>query len=373
MEKSGLKTGTERPRVLFVLHLPPPVHGASLMGARIRDSIVLNREIDARYVNLSASAKLTEIGKGSLKKIAFIVRLIAKVRREIRSWKPDLLYLTPTSTLPGIIKDYLVVIAARRAGVRVVSHFHNKGVSKSKDRWLADLFYRRFFRGMEIILLSPRLYADIEKYVPLERVHFCANGISPIETETVPHQGFRFLFLSNLIPEKGVMVLLDACKILKENGERFVCEYVGAPSVKMSETAFRSAIAERELDDTVVYEGPAYGEMKDAALARADAFVFPTYYPYECFPLVLLEALSVGLPVISTDEGAIADIVQDNVNGCICNKRDPESVATAMKRMMDDPARAHEMGAAGKQLFFRQFTAEAFEKNLLSILTGILS
>ena len=65
-----------KPRILFVLHLPPPMHGAALVGSFIRESGLVNSTFDTRYVNLSASSTLEEVGRFSLKKFRPVFRLI---------------------------------------------------------------------------------------------------------------------------------------------------------------------------------------------------------------------------------------------------------------------------------------------------------
>ena len=343
-----------------------------MMGRQIQESAVVSASCQASFINLSASSTLREIGRRPWQKAAFVIRLLREVRRELRRCKPDLVYVTPTSTLPGFIKDYLVVRLVRKAGVRVVVHFHNKGVSSRQDRWLDDRLYRSFFKGTDVILLSRSLYPDVRKYVPENRLHICPNGIPDLPHVRVEHTGFRFLFLSNLIPTKGILVLLEACRVLKEKGRRFQCEFVGAGTVGMEADKFVEIIRSMGLEGMVVYSGPCYGEEKVKALARSDAFVFPTFYPYECFPLVLLEALSMELPVITTREGAIQDIVEDGVDGILCQQQDLSGLVRAMEYLLDHPDKAREMGSKGRERFLGQFTSRCFESNLLSILQKLI-
>lgn len=53
-----------KPRILFILHLPPPVHGAAMMGQYIHDSKVINERFDCHYINLTTAKTLQDIGKG---------------------------------------------------------------------------------------------------------------------------------------------------------------------------------------------------------------------------------------------------------------------------------------------------------------------
>ncbi len=176
----------------------------------------------------------------------------------------------------------------------------------------------------------------------------------------------NLLFLSNLIPSKGVYVLLDACKMLMDRGVAFQCNFVGGESKEMDRRAFEEAVKERGLEGHVLYHGPKYGEEKEHYWSMADVFVQPTYE--DCFPLTILEAMQHGLPVVSTDEGAVPDIVADGENGFVCRRKDAEGLAQALERLLLDEALRHRMGAEGYRRYKENFTLQCFEQRFTEIL-----
>ena len=192
----------------------------------------------------------------------------------------------------------------------------------------------------------------------------CPLSVDLIETEAP-----RLLFLSNLIPSKGVYVLLDACKVLRERGLQFVCDFVGGETKEIDRATFETAVKERGLESHVIYHGPQYGEDKHRFFMNADVFVFPTFYFNECFPLVLLEAMQWRLPLVSSDEGGIPDIVQDGVNGFVCPRQDVDSLANALEQLITNPTLRHQMGEAGYQRYKELYTLEAFEKRFVELLS----
>ena len=180
----------------------------------------------------------------------------------------------------------------------------------------------------------------------------------------------RLLFLSNLLESKGIYVLLEACRMLKEEGVAFHCDYVGGESKLISGEAFRSAIAERGLTDCVTYHGPQYGAAKDRFFREADIFVQPTFD--DCFPLTLVEAMQYRLPIVSTDVGAIPDIVTDGVNGFVCPQRDVDALAEALRKLIAEPQMRVAMGQRGYELYRERMTLEVFEMRFTGLLKGIV-
>lgn len=328
----------------------------------------MNGSFDAQYVNLSASESLEQVGRFTFGKVRSVFRLLKEVWRTLRAWTPDLVYMTPSSKTLGLLKDALVACLVRRRVRKVILHFHNKGVASHQARFLDDRLYRMLFRDASVIMLSELLYPDIRKYVPLERVAFCANGVYVPDLVRRIGAVPTILFLSNMIRSKGVSELIEACRILKARGVEFRCRLVGALSTDYPGDNLATEIRAKGLEELVTYEGPRYGEEKWKAFSEADLFAFPSYYPDECFPLVVLEAMGAGLPVITTDEGAIPEMVRDGEDGIICPKKDPSALADALGRLLADPGLRTRMGGSGRHRYQSLYTLESFERNIVEIL-----
>ena len=260
-------------------------------------------------------------------------------------------------------------------GGKILAHYHNKGVSAKQENWLYDKLYRRFFAGLKVILLSERLFPDVEKYVSRENVFICPNGIPEPghlrqHDESEQNETPRLLFLSNLMVDKGVLVLLDALRILREIGRQFVCDFVGGETKGFDAARFNREVEARGLDAVVSYHGKQYGEAKEAYWQNAAVFVFPSFN--ECFPLVLLEAMQHKVPVISTDEGGIPDIVEDGVTGRICLKGDAADLASKLDILISRPDLRRQYAEAGYEKYRSTFTVDIWEGRMAEILSLII-
>lgn len=360
-----------KPSILFLLHLPPPVHGAAVVGKYIEDSRLINDSFDARFINLSTSSSNKEIDKGGFRKITTFFRRASLLRKTIKSKQFDLVYVTLSTTGLGFLKDLVLVTILKKANLKIIYHFHNKGVRHQQDRWLMNKLYRYAFRHTQSILLSPLLYHDIEKYVSPQNVYYCPNGIPDPIIGDVPDKNkkgatCKLLFLSNMTVEKGVLVLLEACSILKERDLDFECHFVG-DWANISEKEFKVYVKKKELLNRVFAHFTRYGTEKTNLYLSADVFVFPTFK--ECFPLVLLEAMQFGLPVISTAEGGIPDIVIPGETGLLVEKNNPSELADAISLLIKNPDIRKNFGQEGRKRFQSKFTIEMFEKNITAILS----
>ncbi|MGZ3944948.1 MAG: glycosyltransferase family 4 protein [Mucilaginibacter sp.] len=360
-------------KVLFILHLPPPVHGASMMGQLINDSTMVNNSFEADYINLSISKNLNEIEKYGVPKFFRLLKLQGKVLRALLKKKYDLCYITLTVSGPSFYKDLLIVLLLKLFRRKIIYHFHNKGVEEASRLSINRMLYRLTFSNTKSILLSNHLFPDIKRYVNESDVYYCPNGIpvNPYKDAHQPEPGdsgvCRLLFFSNMMLQKGVFVLLDACKLLKYKGVNFECHFVGAWS-DISESEFKGEVEKNGLQNHVFAHGGKYGAEKGKFFFNSDVFIFPTYYHNETFGLVNLEAMQFSLPVISTTEGGISEVVSDGVTGFLVPQRNVTALARKIELLINDPVLRHKMGEAGRERYYNNFTIGKFEERLVNIL-----
>lgn len=366
----------KREKILFLLHLPPPVHGASNVGATIKDSYVVNDSYSCRFINLGTSINIYEIGTFKVLKIFRLFSVFVNTIFSLIFFRPALCYFTIGTSGFAFYKDTLLICLLKVFRVPIVYHFHNKGVERSKLPKVKRILNRFVYNNTYAIVLSKRLIHDIEGYFHSDSVFCCANGIPKQnkreQLDAAQHPNVcQILFLSNLIESKGVLVLLEACKLLANERIPFACNFVGGEG-DVSFTELKDRIHKLDLNDCINILGPRYGAEKGQIMMDSNLFVFPTFYYNECFPLVILEAMQAGLPVISTKEGAIPDIIIDGKTGFLVEQRNARCLADKIKELIKDERLRRDMGIAAKSRFEKNFTLEIFEKRLCEIFDNIL-
>mgnify|MGYP001368941208 FL=1 len=373
-----------KPKILFIMHMPPPVHGASTVGQFIHDSELVNSLFDCHYVNLAVATRLEDVGKGGWHKAKDIWKKLIEVRKAVKAVKPDLVYITPNSAGIPFYKDFITVMMLKMMGQKVVMHFHNKGVETRQDKWLDNWMYKRYFKDVKLILLADALYEDVKKYVKREDVFVCPNAIPAISnanqvnenSDHVPH----ILWLTNIMKTKGIMEYLSALKILKDKGVKFQADFVGGLTQEMSGDEFDSAISMLGLNGCCTYYGPKYGDDKYSFFSQADVFVLPSYT--EAFPVSILEAMQFALPVVASNVGGVSAEVEEGVSGFLLGGQQPImlntfrpdvcEIADKLQVLLTDTDLRHKMGEAGREKYEREFTLEVFEKRIVEILNHCL-
>ena len=374
--------------ILFLLHIPPPIHGSSVVGLIIKESLIINKEFNCSYINLLASKNVSESGIVSFNKILAFLGTFYEVFVSLIRKRPQLCYIAFSTTGAAFYKDLILVALLKVFRIKLIYHLHNKGVSRYQHKIFNHLCYSFAFRNSEVILLSNKLYSDIQSFVPFSKVHICPNGIkdefsisltlkrsidsnplSLIDRETQnSEKKVRILFLSNLLEKKGVFVLLEACALLMRKGVPFECVFIGGEG-NITVSQLNEKINQLGLKNQVNYQGKKFGAEKNTAYTETDIFVFPTFH--ETFGLVNLEAMQFSIPIISTIEGGIPDVIEDGTTGFLILPKDAQVLAEKIELLIKNPALRHQMGKAGREKYEKEFTQEIFENRLTKILTQI--
>ncbi len=359
-------------KILFVMQLPPPMHGSNFMNSLVASSKVLKNHFDTHVIKLQFAKSVDQLGRFSLTKVVRSVKYGFKIWQTAKMQKPDLTYLPLTPVGFGFYRDALYIFLLKRLNQKIVLHLHGTGIRKnSENSSVKNWLYKKVFDNTRVICLSRRLINDYS-HIYSGNSYIVPNGIAPTsvpfsyDRKEVPH----ILYLSNFVRAKGSLVLLKALNILKRDGYGFKARLIGAPfDLKIEDV--KKEVEVHGLTDRVEVTGPAYGKEKLNEFSNADIFVFPPY-ENEAFGLVNLEAMQCGLPVVGTNLGGIPDIVQDQKTGFIVEPRDAKALADKLKILIDNPDVRTKMGECGYARFINHYTIDHFEENLTNSLVKIL-
>ena len=180
---------------------------------------------------------------------------------------------------------------------------------------------------------------------------------------------FRLLAAGRLVEKKGYPVLLDALALLARQGHAVTCRIVGAGPLRADLEARARALG---IAGTISFDGALSHESVAGAYRDADAFVQCSVVlpdgDRDGVPNVVLEAMASGLAVVASDVAGIPEAVVDGVTGFLVPPSDPAAVADRTARLVENPALAHRLGAAGRSRVLERFDRAAAVRNVARLM-----
>ncbi len=361
-------------KILCILQLAPPIHGASMINGYLVSSDLINQNFNLEIINLQFNKSIKKLEKFSIAKVFKALGYTFTIVNKMAGFKPDLVYFTISTKGFSFYRDALYLFIIKLCRCKIVLHFHSKGLNPdAHGNFIKKFLYSLILKNSSNICLSTRLRTDIEKvsgsvpYVVPNGIPEFSNHVSDYipEANTIP----VILYLSNYIESKGILILIEALGILKKQNYSFNARLVGAPG-DIDVEMMNKLILINNLSSSVNVTGPLYNENKLAEFRKADMFVFPTFN--DAFPLVLLEAMQFRLPVISTFEGGIPDMIRNNVNGILVEKKNAVMLADKIAGLLVNPPLRKSMGNCGYQAFKENYTLQHFETNMYKTFKEIL-
>ena len=362
-----------RKKILFFVPLPPPVHGASLRSKSLVESKLINDAFNIEVIRLNFAVETDDVGKFSVGKVVKSARKAFGIIYKMITFKPDLVYFVFAVYGFALYRDLMYGCIFKLFSPKVLYHLRTQGVKSQIERSKFKRgIFRYVFKNTRVICLSEFLSRDIADVYPI-RPMVINNGIEDVthglllkkQRNTI----VEILFLSNFAKTKGVEELIKAFAILKSKNYKFIGLIVGGP-VDLTIDNLQVMIDAHDLGDDVKIMGPKYGDDKHEILNHADIFVLPTYF--EAFPGSILEAMQFGLPVVSTFEGAIPEIVDDGQTGLLVNKQSPVELAQKMELLINSPDLRLALGASGRTKFIENYTLAIFERKMKEAFDEVL-
>ena len=258
---------------------------------------------------------------------------------------------------PGAVAE----IASRMSGcVSYSLSAHAKDIYLSSD----ELLRRRLGRARFTVTCTEHNRQHLASRAPagarLTRMYHGVDlgrfkrdeGMAAVDMSAAP----LILSVGRLRAKKGFAVLIDACRLLHEDGVDLRCEIVGYGEGR---ARLQAQIADAGLHAVVKLSGKLPQDEVIQRYRAARVFALPCRLAddgdRDGIPNVLLEAMAMRVPVISTPVSGIPELVQHGRNGLLVPPNDPAALAVAIQQLIDDPAYGHRLAQAGRRTVQRHF------------------
>jgi glycosyltransferase involved in cell wall biosynthesis len=295
-------------------------------------------------------------------------RLAKLIRRE----QYDLIHThTPRAALVG-------GLASRLAGVPMVHHVHGQTATEVSHRlrWRMVAGVERFAisRAAAVIAVSPSAGRYIAAHgVPEDKVRVVPNGVpavGPLPPRPTPHGTWTIGVIALFRPRKGLETLIEALAALRHCGMPVRLRAIGSFETAEYEQTVRRYAERLEVMDAIEWTG--FRTNVSHELAKLDLLAFPSVLA-EGLPMVVLEAMAAGAPVVGTRVDGVRDAIRDGIDGLLCEPGDATELSEAIGRVIRGAVDWQTLRTAAWQRQRDEFSDHSMCRAMGEVYTGVLA
>ena len=274
----------------------------------------------------------------------------------------------------GLIRDLLLVKAARKKGVKTCVHMHFGRIPQilQLGGWENRLMRSLFNAADKVIVMDMASYTAL-KDAGYEKMTYLPNPLSPEVIKVIEKNGRleresrKIVYAGHLVESKGVAELVRACSQI----EGVKLELIGKYATPEIKDRLMEIAGDRQEEWLSVPGNKPFEEVIQRMMTCA-MFVLPSYS--EGFPNVILEAMACGCPIVATPVGAIPemlDMESERPCGICVPVKDDETLRQAILDLVEDRKKAEILGENARKRVMEKYSMEKVWKQLVGVWTGI--
>jgi len=362
-----------KPNLFIVGPTPPPYHGVAVAIQTLLHSS-LSEQFNVVHLELADRRGIQHVNKPDLHDVVLFLRQWLKLVSMLFHVCPPLTYLVLSQTTIGFFRDSLLIWPAYWRGSRIVLHLHGGNI---RDWFLGRSWFMKAYvravlrRTTRIIVLGDSLKSQFDGLVGPHRIAVVPNGIEWKESgssarEACSSSRYRILHLSTLSHLKGALVLIKAIPSVVTHRKDLEFVFAGPWSHLEDKQWADQFIAHQGIGQYIRFTGQVEGDQKQALFESSEIFVFPGVQQ-EGQPLVVIEAMAAGLPIIFTDRGCLRDTVINGETGIEVPINDPHRLADRILWLLDHPDNMRAMGKRARQRYDSLYTKKHHIENMIEV------
>ena len=325
---------------------------------------VIDRFLNYNWDNIEIELLPTYIEGSVVKRIFFFLKSIFKYINRLIKNNFDIAHIH-MSYKGSFFRKYLIVKLNKLFKKKTILHLHGSEfeVFYDKSNRIIKKMIKSILESVDsTVVLGEMWRSVVYKINPKSNIKVFNNAVNiPNFKVEWNSENINILFLGVLIKRKGIYDLVEAIRILNENGtleEKNIKFMIGG--VGRETENIKCKIREYGLNKYVEMVGWVTGEKKEELLKKAHLFVLPSYN--EGLPMAILEAMSYGIPVISTDVGSISEVVKSKETGNLVSIGDIHGLAIAINESIKNEREWIEMSLNCKNIIYNQFNEKKYFK-----------
>ena len=357
--------------ILIVGQIPPPVNGQTLMIKSFLDGKY--DHIRLHHVPMKFSRSIDEVGTFQIRKLFVLFNACIEVFKARSKTGATAVYFPPAGpAFVPVIRDILLHIGTRWMFRYTIFHFHAAGLTEIYPRLPAILrpFFRIAYYKPDVAIFTAESRFPMGVEIKAKNIVAVPYGIDDnagqFSLDRSTHEGQipTILFMGILCDGKGLFTLIEACALLHAAHVPFKVVCGGTWDAETSQQDVEALIDRHGMNGMFHFPGVLLGDEKFKAFRDADVFCFPSHYINESSPVVLTEAMSFQLPIVTTNWRGIPDVVGKTGGAFLVEPKRPDLVADSLRKLFENKELRKEMGQKNRAWFSAFGTTEKYRQNM---------
>lgn len=370
---------------------PPPYHGSSIYLKGLTDLLLNDKDFQVFKVDSSDRKNdISNMGKIDFFNVYYSLKALLQVVFILIFNRIDILYVPISQNRLAYLRDGLAILLGKIFNAKVIVHLHGFYFLEFYEK--SSKLYKKFIdltmkASSAAIVLGKNIEFIFEKWFSDDKIFVLPNFIPKyvdynfvISNENNGSDEIKLTYLGNIVESKGILQVLESLSLLLRKNKNIVLQIIGIfgkdSFTGMDEEQIKQNILNfsDKYPENIKYLGQITDINKKFLILKneTDIFVFPSWL--EGQPLVILEAMQCGLPIISTKNcGAIDETVIDGYNGILVEKKNVEQLTEAIERLINDPELRRKMGKNSRKLYEENYTPEKHLEKFKEIVKNVLT
>jgi glycosyltransferase involved in cell wall biosynthesis len=372
----GVSKVKDKPRIIVIGPSAESGGGVATFVNFLLSSPILAEQFNLTH--LDTSRIQSDVGLENQLSLTNLTYLIQQAFRLLQlgiRLRPRVVHIQTTSGL-SFWKTAVFIFISNLFRMKTIAHLHGgrfKKFYRESSPVLQGAIRRNLRRADMVIALSNSwknfLIEEVEQNLNVEVV---SNTVDPAFAQALQKgkgalssMAKTILFMGNLGRHKGVYDILEAIPLVLERHPEARFIFAGEEGKKGDRLKTDRRCDELGVEEHVHFPGLVTGQAKLELFQQATLFILPSYI--ENLPYVLLEAMSMGLPIVTTPVGAIPEIIEDGRNGFLIQPGDHRALADRTIQLLDDPELRVQMSKENKKAIKMRFLPERAMRKIADI------
>ncbi len=371
----------KHPKILIIGALPPPFIGPFIANKRLLEAEELQSNFEIIFCDISDRRSGSNMGKLDFWNIVLALTHIIKFLRLLFIHRPQIVYGVMSGGLWGWIRDLSFFLPTALFRRKLILHLRGSELNELYESLTLPIkLLTRYVlqKTTRMIVLGGSIKNKLgDSLIDTDKIQVIPNGINyrvfdnyhngHFDTSNTP---FKILFLSSLRKRKGIFQFLESIPLVIKKHANVHFSIAGEWRVESEKQDAQNLLEKHKIQKYITFTGQVTGDQKIKLFKEHHLFVFPPIEP-EGLPWVILEAMSAALPVIATNQGAIAEVVDNGRTGYIVTS-DPVDIASKICYLIEHPYITLEMHKNSRKRVEQLFSEKKYLEDISELFQRVL-